>query len=320
MKKELGLIANRIGLENLSEYSRFPKYFEVETIRACNARCSMCTIYEWDNKNNRMEDSLFSKILDEIQGYGSWIDRFCLSRNGEPLLDKGIVDKVRSLKKIGIRNVSFSTNASLLDEKLSKELIEAGLDDIRFSIDGAKKETFEKIRRGLNFEKVVYNCQRFLELRNEMGEKPLVQIRMTLQEENAHEEEALYKFWSERIGENDIIAAKPMHNWGNQLKEYRSEFDGDNEAEKYKMTPCVSLWSTMIIHFDGKVPLCGCDYNNKILLGDVNNSSINAIWNSERFNELRDKHSEGKRYEINLCNSCNIWDIERKIVYPPIKT
>lgn len=310
--KELDFIAQKMGLEDISETNYFPKYFEIETVRGCNARCSMCTVYEWDHNNSLMDENLFSKIVKEVKNYNDWVERICLSRNGEPLLDKKLPDKIKSLKDAGIKYITFSTNASLLNERRAKELIGSGLDDIRFSIDGVTKETFEGIRKGLNFEKVVENCLRFIELRNGKGKIPTVQIRMTLQSANKHEEKAWEEYWKSKTLEWDIVSSKPMHSWGNQLRNYEGR---EKENGIYARVPCVSLWSTMVIHFDGRVPLCGCDYNNRFSLGNINQSSIQEVWRSEQFRGIRELHSFGKRDEIELCRGCNVWDTEVKRVY-----
>jgi radical SAM protein with 4Fe4S-binding SPASM domain len=78
--------------------------------------------------------------------------------------------------------------------------------------------------------------------------------------------------------------------------------------EEYALSPCVSLFGTMIIHPDGKVPLCGIDYNTNIELGDMNKSSIKEIWNSEPYEKVRRLHSTGKRNDIDMCKGCNIWE------------
>ena len=197
-----------------------------------------------------------------------------------------------------IKYTTFSTNASLLIEKKSIKLIESGLDDIRFSIDGITKETFENIRKGLNYEQVMNNCLRFIKLRNERGIKPMIQVRMVLQKENESEEEEFKRFWLSKLSSQDIVSSKPMHNWGNQLENYEKRAD---ELNKYSSMPCISPWSTAVIHFDGKVPLCGCDYNNKIIMGDLNKQTIQEIWQSKKFEQIREKHASGERNEIYLC-------------------
>jgi len=310
LKEELKNLAKRLNLKDLSEALYFPKYFEVETIRACNAKCKMCTIHEWKNKNNRMTDNLFYKIAEEMSNYNQWINRVCLSRNGEPLLDKTLEQKIRKLKDYGIKEVSFSTNASILNEKRSVSLIESGLDDIRFSIDGITKKTFEYIRGGLDYEQVKNNCLKFIQLRNQYGKKPKIHIRMTLQDANKHEEKEWKDYWVLRILESDIVSSKPMHSWGNQLKNYEK-----TKQDKEDSLPCISPFSTMIIHFNGKVPLCGCDYNNEIILGKVSKESIKKIWQGTKYQEIRKIHETKGRNEIPLCVGCNIWDVAGKKEY-----
>jgi len=311
LKRETDNLARRLDIQDLQSALIFPKYFEIETIRACNARCEMCTSSDWDGAGNKMSEELFAKIASQVRDYSSWVNSVCLSRNGEPLLDKNIPNKIKLLKKYGVRQVTFSTNASLLGYKKSIALIESGLDDIRFSLDGITKETFESIRRGLNFDKVMKNCMEFIELRNQRGTKPRIQARMVLQEKNAGEEKRWKEFWLSKLREMDVVYSKQMHSWGNQLK----EIPYSEDIIKYSNLPCISPWSTMVIHFDGKVPMCGCDYNNLFLLGDASKQKIEQIWRNENYARIRKIHSEGKRNEIPLCRGCNVWDVEEKHVY-----
>lgn len=310
--EELNFLAQRLDLEKISKATFFPKYFEIETIRNCNAKCQMCPVWEKGGKDKKMDDELFYKLTEEISYYQNWVKTVCLSRNGEPLLDKNLTGKIKRLKNYGIRHVTFSTNASLLTQKKAASLLKSGLDDIMFSIDGSTKETFEYIRRGLNFEQVVDNCLRFISMRNEIGDKPSIRVRMVLQDANKHEEREFKKFWLAKLSENDIVYSKQMNSWGNQLSSYGTSI---NKTEGYSKIPCISPWSSMIIHYDGKVPLCGVDFENKFIMGDTNNSKIREIWQSEKFDKVRQKHASGKRNDIELCKGCNIWDLEEKKIY-----
>jgi|SRR5215831_17302869 len=65
-----------------------PRYFELETVNACNARCTMCTIDDWNRHSPVMKDPLFKKLADEICAHVSEVKRASLYRDGEPLLDK----------------------------------------------------------------------------------------------------------------------------------------------------------------------------------------------------------------------------------------
>ena len=72
-------------------------------------------------------------------------------------------------KDNGINNTSIATNVSLLDEKKSREILEAGIGLVIMSIDSLKKEVFEKIRVRLNFEEVRDNAIKFFELRDKIN-------------------------------------------------------------------------------------------------------------------------------------------------------
>lgn len=305
----LEFVAERLCISEASEYFYFPKYIEIETISACNAKCIMCPIHEPDFKRKGIiKDSLFNKAVSEISNYSDWINFVCLSRNGEPLLDKKLSFRIKQLKDAGVKYVTFSTNASLLDKKMGLDLIDAGLDEIRISIDGYTKETFEKIRKGLNFDVVKENTLNFINLRDQYGAKLSIHIRLVEQKENLLEIVDWKNYWLSKVLKTDTVTSKKAHSWGNKLTAY--------ENREGKLTPpCISPFSTIEILYDGTVPLCGCDYKPSVILGDLNNSTIKEVWQSDIIEKIRAKHMIGDAYTIDICNGCRIWDPKIKSVW-----
>src|SRR5882672_2334498 len=55
--------------ESYNDLLDFPRFFEIETVNACNARCPMCTINDWDRRDGLMSDDLYKRIVDEIKGH-----------------------------------------------------------------------------------------------------------------------------------------------------------------------------------------------------------------------------------------------------------
>ena len=212
----LNFVKERLRIDNGSDYVNYPKFIEIETMSGCNAKCIMCPV-PTQKRKGIIKDNLFTKIVDEISHYKDWINFVSLSRNGEPLLDKKLPSRVKQLKDAGIKYVSFSTNASLLTREKGKELLESGLDELRISIDGFSKNTFETVRKGLDYEQVKMNALNFIKMRNDAGIKPSIQIRFVEQEENKHEIKEWTNFWSSVISKNDVVASKKMHSWGNQI-------------------------------------------------------------------------------------------------------
>ena len=133
-------IDKKSSYESLLE---FPKYIEIETVNACNARCPMCTINDWERNYPVMKDDVWSKVSDDIIENKNLIKRVSLYRDGEPLIDKKMAARINKLNENGIKNTSIATNVSLLNEKRAVDLLEAGLGMVIFSIDSLKKDVFE---------------------------------------------------------------------------------------------------------------------------------------------------------------------------------
>jgi len=285
------------------EFLNFPSYLEVETINACNARCPMCTIADWERGAKPMTDDLFAKIADELIEHASEIERVSLYRDGEPLIDKGLADRVAMLKEGGIKNTHISTNVSLLTEEKSKDLLTAGLDTIILSIDSLQKEVYEKIRVRLVMEDVLENALKFIEQRNKIRPQTKITVRMIRQEGNENEWPEFNAYWLDKLAEHDRVYFRNVYNWGGQLKGF-SPLSLSYEPN----LPCVALWSLMVIFCNGDVPLCNVDFNNKFSNGSVITHSIQELWQSKTMNERRDWHLAGDKAKISICQNCNVWD------------
>jgi len=298
-------LEKKLSLDKFEDYLSFPAYYEIETVNACNATCSMCTVNDWGkHRNPFMSDEIFERMADELIDYKESVRTVNLSRDGEPLIDKKLEEKIHYLKTGGIKNIAFSTNASLLSEKRALALLESGLDEIMFSIDGLKKATFEKIRTGLCFEKIVDNVLNFIKLRNETSSSVKIRVRMVLQEDNVTEVEEWGKYWRGFLREQDSVYAKNIHGWGNQMEGYVAL----QEFERIEQ-PCTSPFSTMIIRYNGDVTICPLDYDFKYCNGNIADQSIKEIWqNGMYFKQFREFHLEGTRDDFSLCMGCRLWD------------
>lgn len=289
-----------------SDYNKllkFPKYIEIETVNACNARCPMCTINDWERNYPVMKDDVWNKISDDIIKNKDHIKRVSLYRDGEPLIDKKMASRIYKLNKNGIKNTSIATNVSLMNEKKAVELLEAGLGMVIFSIDSLKKDIFEKIRVRLNFEEVRDNAIKFLELRDKINPECRVWIRMIRQETNYNEWDDYYNFWRKYTSDVDRVYYHNIFNWGGQLDQYKSV------SRSFEPNlPCVALWSLLVVFANGDVPLCNVDYNNKYPTGSIMKNTIKELWTSKIMNARRKLHLTGNKKDISICANCNVWD------------
>lgn len=310
LHNELDFLAERLEVETLDDALRFPQFFQIETIRHCNARCPFCAIDKWDKSQPFMSDKLYEKIVEELAEYRDWVRLVDIQRAGEPLLDKKIVDRVRMMKDAGMRFVTISTNASLLDEKKSVGLLEAGLDEIMLSIDSVEKETYERLRVQLNYEEVIENITRFFKLRDELRPDTIIRVRGvacfdTNDPKSKVEMEQWESFWEPLHSPIDRIYMKQLHTWGNShvWEEHEEDYTHDLDIK-----PCIAPWGTFHVTSMGIVPLCGQDMDAKMNLGNINEQSILEVWNGEGFRRVRELHEVGRRNEISFCQGCRVFD------------
>jgi radical SAM protein with 4Fe4S-binding SPASM domain len=250
-----------------------------------------------------ISDELFGKFVSDVAAYTDKIDTVCLCRDGEPLLDKKLPQRIRTLKDCGIANTTISTNVQLLTEETAESLLDAGLDELMLSIDAVSGETFEKIRKNLSFDRVVNNALRAVSLRNRKRSRTKFRIRMVVTRDNRHEVDAWLRFWKKHASRKDTVQAKEAHSWGNQLvRESRSDI------EVFSEVPCIAPFNMLTIHFNGHVVMCGHDFRERHLVGDFNRHTIREIWHGKRISAIRQLHLAGNRNHIGMCRGCAIWD------------
>lgn len=133
-----------------------------EVTTTCNLRCPTCRVTQSNQKPYFMGFSEFTQICHNIAPFLRQARVYNIS-SSESLLHPrcfNMIDIVRSSNpKIMI---SIITNGMLLDDRKQIELLKRGIRAICVSLDGAKKETIEKIRVGSNFETIIENVQGFI--------------------------------------------------------------------------------------------------------------------------------------------------------------
>lgn len=121
----------------------------------------------------------FKKLLEPIGRHLIRIDFF---NYGEPFAHPQSVAMIQYLKERFPHIYLYtSTNGLLLNEEKIQDIIQAELDEITFSVDGADQKTYSRYRRGGDFSKVVKIMKTFVKLRNQSGRKiPFINWRYIL--------------------------------------------------------------------------------------------------------------------------------------------
>jgi len=268
--------------------TRLPEIVQIESTNICNARCVFCPRDEMKRRQGVMDAGLYRKVVDECAALG--IRHVRLHNYGEPFVDRGLTDKVAYAKQCGIAEVGVITNGSLIDEQVALGVIEAGLDAINISVDASGREVFERTRVGLKYDKVIANIERLVRIRSELGRTHPKLILSFVRQDNSEEERAFIDHWRTIA---DKIHVTDLHNWAGTL-----------HRESDVRFPCYRQWLTFTVLWDGRVSLCCADFDGRVVLGDVQTSSIREIWESDAYRRVRREHLESGGPEI--CHACDL--------------
>jgi uncharacterized Fe-S cluster-containing radical SAM superfamily protein len=165
-----------VAAERESRAANDPLCLYLEVTNRCNLPCTTCPrTYEELEPERDMSFELFTSIVDQASG----IRRVVLHGVGEPMMVKELPRMVAYLKARRVY-VLFNTNGTLLKIKKSRELIEAGLDELRVSLDAAEAGAYAKVRGRDMFDAIVRNLRGFLALKRDMNvEHPRVSLWLT---------------------------------------------------------------------------------------------------------------------------------------------
>lgn len=286
----------------------------VEPTNFCNLNCVSCLrSLGREVPIGYLDMELFRKIADEASEFANDIN---FIGSGESLFHPELAGMVAYAKKRGLRT-RLETNATILNAERSEKLIDAGLDFLSISFDGYTKEDYEAIRRGAHFETTLANVKGFLRIKKEKGNRTPYTIIQFLRtpaflasatEEKRKEFEANFK----DLPLNGYRYVTPHRYSGRMSRERIGVTHGfvrnveGSLITKVVYVPCVYLWTSMQILWDGRAVACCMDFYGDYTIGDTRRQTLLQIWNGERLQTLRKKLKEKKHSDIGLCKECDI--------------
>ncbi|MCK5534217.1 radical SAM protein [bacterium] len=272
----------------------FPLFIDIESTSTCNLRCSFC--YNRERiKGGFIKFDLVKKIIDEGADNGLYGVKF--NFRGEPLLHPEIHKFVKYAKDKGLIDVYFNTHGLKLNEEKALKLIDAKLDRITISFEGYTKDVYEKYRVGSDFNKVVKNVERLIQLRKKMGiDYPKVRVQTVLVPELINHLKEYKNFWLAK-GADEVAYLDYK-----EMKEHKEDI-------VYSWA-CPQLWQRMCVWWDGTIIPCNHDDRALLSLGNIESVSIKDAWKAERLNKVRELHKNGDSHLVEGCNGCFLRDSE----------
>ena len=250
-----------------------PFAFRIEPSSTCNLRCPLCsTTYRMlDHSHPRqMTLQLFKIIHDKIKDY---VWRITFYMQGEPMMNPHLFEMVEISTRTGHVFTSFSTNFTLMRERLLLPLFNSRIDWISVSLDGFRQETYEKYRVNGKVKDVLDGIVMTMKFRQKNKfPHPYMQVNMITFSHIAREEVSKLRAFCADCGV-DMFRLRPDET--GILGSY------DPIIKRKPASSCHWPWTSMSVDVDAAVYTCPIGFEQGISYGNLVISSLDEIWNND---------------------------------------
>lgn len=314
MKKRFNKDGN--GVQLLIQ-PQLPGSLNIELTSACNHNCVFCPYHSWmlpedeRRSSHTMDyetvDMLLLKAVEE--GIGEAEVGFHMT--GESVLHKDFTKCVKRAKELGFQYVFTTTNGVYMTPDRFVESAEAGLDSLRFSINGYDRESYESVHGKDDFDIVMKNLNFMSEYKKKHNLKMVTSISVVLTKKTFKYKE---KFENLLEGLADELVFIPVLSL-ERISEKAQDIYGFNSNGEYEYTPCPTVFNSMYISSEGfVVPCCSTTKIDGMILGNIHEAvSLKEIWLNKAFCNLRKNFIEGNIPQ-EWCKGCALINKKQQMI------
>lgn len=324
--KDLNELANSVYMHNhAGVVSSFPEFVTVMPLVKCNYDCIMCA--ETERKTGKeLSDVALNRLIEVLP-----FARTLFITGGEPLLYSRLQTLLSAGAKAGC-TLWMVSNGALLTERNRDMLLDAGLAQLKISLDAATPATYKKVRGG-NFLKVLGNIAALSERKLALGlHHPSIQLGFVAMRSNIAELGKLAVI-AGNLGVDSIYVSTCTIHYEHMLEEslyFHQEYSDHHMAKAVEMArqagvhlerpplfselaakalepihadrtgnPCREPWKTVFVRYDGDVNLCCGGGGN---CGNLNDADFQEIWNHPVRVTARMRVNTGN--PLPMCRNC----------------
>lgn len=288
-----------------------PLSMYIETSAICNLRCKFCfqcnqkDIADSGIKLGLMSLETFKLAIEGLQKFDRPLKLLHLFSRGEPLLNPNIVEMVKIAKQAGVAEcISITTNGTLLTKELSKKLVEAGLDNLKVSVESMSTEGYERVAgKRIDFDAFIENIKYFYSIRGNCH----LYVKCLHEALDAQERELFVDTFRACVDEYNfehIVDVWPKTDL-EYLNTHRDSQIRDSYGYKQQNSlVCPVIFYTFFLLWDGTFIPCGGDYRANYVIGNINRMSVPEAWGARKFDELRIEVLKGNKNKLELCKDC----------------
>lgn len=275
----------------------------------CNFKCVYCAHmfspeelkrqYGLDREIMSLET--YRKVVEQLGEFGQKIKLLSLTGQGEPLTNKNIPQMVRIAKEAGIaERIEIISNGRLLSHQMADELIDAGLDTLRISLQGLSSEKYKSVA-GVNVDyvKFIDNIKYFHDHKGQCN----LFVKVMDVALDAGEESKFYEQFRECSDRMYVEKMLPAYAGVPVTDGMNANYDRYGRAIGQRHV-CPLAFYMLGIFPNGDVEPCDTIYK-PIVLGNVHGTKLVDMWRGEALREFWLAQLRGERYSNEKCAKCN---------------
>lgn len=287
---------------------KMPLLIQIQVTNLCNFKCFYCSASQSAETRKRKGLDLRHMYYED---YKRCIDSIALSGGtkvlqlvgwGEPLLHPNIADMVRYAKeKKAASLIRIITNGSLLTPELSDALIDAGLDNLRISLQGVSEKDYREISNvEIDFQHFIENITYYYE--HKKHSTVSLKIMDIMLQGKEHEFDSIFSGICDEylvdalVDLNDDI---DVHGHGSNLD--KTYLCGDI----IESSICSVPFFRAFIDVDCRLCPC-CHLPVPCKFGDVRDGFA-AVWNSKAHIRFLLDHLSGEKNNYPECRNCKMF-------------
>ncbi len=292
--------------------SAFPSQILMDITEVCNLACTHCPHPSFKKSEHYgaryLDPDLNAKMVEEVRLNGRGVTQYIrYSSNGEPLVHPQGYQMIEHAVGASGVMVTLTTNGTIMNEKRTQRLLEAGVHLIDISIDAFKAETYSKIRVNGDLAITRDNVLRLLRWTREGRAKTKVVVSFIEQPDNAGEAADFEKYWKDQGA--DYVVIRRLHSCSGakiELADLRRKVN-----ERTIRRPCLYPWERIVVNARGDLAFCPSDWVHGSSIVDYRSTSILETWTGDFYRELRRAHIENNFSAHRFCGQCPDWAATR---------
>ncbi|CCZ58495.1 radical SAM domain protein [Clostridium sp. CAG:710] len=275
----------------------YPKVIEVQFHNKCNSNCLICPYKDMNYSYKSMTNELFEKLLSEIDE--KKLKRIIPYLNNEPFLDVNFIEKVKKIRnKFKKIEIEISSNVSMIKEKDIIALNSLNITELRLSVFGYEKDTYNKMMPCLNYEKTFEKLKTISNIMSKTS--TIISIVMIDTGEISEQEFIDMEKMCKSLGFN-------FERWGFLDRSDNVTYKSNNIYNE-NVSYCEQNRPLERMHIlsDGRVIFCCQDWSHSLVVGDINNNTISEVWNSKVYNNARNSLYDKEKDSPMICKKCKL--------------